>query len=244
MSNLQIFKNENFEVRTLKNENNEVLFCLADICKVLEIKNPTDVKSAILREFELPRLNLGSFDTGYGVKEFSLIDEPQLYFVLNTSRSQKAKPFRMWVNKEVLPSIRKNGSYNAQPQAMALPMNYKEALEHLIIQVDKNEKLEKENKRLEKFNESLALPFKKDGLHTFREVCKILNLKEDYLKSFLMAKKLIYRLNGRLTASSYAIEMGYCVQKLTESETNVFPQCFYTPKFVKRFKDFFTKKEA
>lgn len=33
-------------------------------------------------EFELPTLNVGSFDTGFGVKEFTLITEPQLYFVM------------------------------------------------------------------------------------------------------------------------------------------------------------------
>jgi putative antirepressor, BRO family len=47
------------------------------------------VKDAILSEFELDKLNLGSFDTGYGVKEFTMITEPQLYFVL--MRSDKSK---------------------------------------------------------------------------------------------------------------------------------------------------------
>lgn len=81
------------------------------MCKALELTNPSMVKDAILKEFELSKLNLGSFDTGFGVKEFTMIDEAQLYYVMNNSRSKNAKPFRMWVNKEVLPSIRKNGNY-------------------------------------------------------------------------------------------------------------------------------------
>ena len=109
--NLEIFKNENFEIRVAVDENNEPLFCLADVCKILELANPTHAVNAIKSEFELPTLNVGSFDTGYGVKEFTMITEPQLYFVLMRSDKPNAKPFRMFVNKEVLPSIRKTGSY-------------------------------------------------------------------------------------------------------------------------------------
>ena len=109
--NLEIFKNENFEVRVAVDENNEPLFCLADVCKALEMQNPTNISNAIKSDFELPILNIASFDTGYGVKEFTMITEPQLYFVLMRSDKPNAKPFRMFVNKEVLPSIRKTGSY-------------------------------------------------------------------------------------------------------------------------------------
>nr|DAO44613.1 MAG TPA: hypothetical protein [Caudoviricetes sp.] len=113
--NLEIFKNENFEVRVAVDENNEPLFCLSDVCKVLELTTPAKVVDAIKSEFELGELNSYSFDTGYGVKEFTMITESQLYFVLMRSNKPNAKPFRMFVNKEVLPSIRKTGSYTQKP---------------------------------------------------------------------------------------------------------------------------------
>ncbi|MGI7933605.1 phage antirepressor [Campylobacter jejuni] len=140
--NLEIFKKDNLAVRVIKDENNEPLFCLSDVCKILDIQNTTDVKNAILSEFELSRLNLHSFDTGFGVKEFTMIDEAQLYYVMNNSRSKNAKPFRMWVNKEVLPSIRKNGNYGFKP------LTHKEALLLGLELLEKNEKLELENKSL------------------------------------------------------------------------------------------------
>ncbi|EEU6681869.1 hypothetical protein HEF38_000898 [Campylobacter coli] len=140
--NLEIFKKDNLAVRVIKDENNEPLFCLSDVCKILDIQNTTDVKNAILREFELSRLNLHSFDTGFGVKEFTMIDEAQLYYVMNNSRSKNVKPFRMWVNKEVLPSIRKNGNYGFKP------LTHKEALLLGLELLEKNEKLELENKSL------------------------------------------------------------------------------------------------
>lgn len=92
-------------VRTARDGAGEPLFCLADICKILGLTNPSKVASQICEEFELPNLKLGSFDTGFGVKDFHMVDEAQLYFVLYRSRSDIAKPFRRWVETEVLPSV-------------------------------------------------------------------------------------------------------------------------------------------
>lgn len=144
----QIFKKDDLQIRVIKDENNEPLFCLSDICKALEIQNVTDVKNAILREFETPRLNLGVIEsTNNRLLEVTFITEPQLYFVMNNSRSPKAKPFRMWVNKEVLPSLRKQGSY-AIKQSYKIPQNYAEALLEAGKLALEAQKLELENKSL------------------------------------------------------------------------------------------------
>ncbi|TNB54541.1 hypothetical protein FDW44_10080, partial [Campylobacter helveticus] len=82
------------------------------ICDSLKMENPANIKNAILKEFELPILNICSFDIGYGIKEFTMITEPQLYFMLMRSDKPKARDFRQWVINEVLPSIRKDGSYS------------------------------------------------------------------------------------------------------------------------------------
>ena len=115
MSDSLIFKNENLgEVRVIFIDN-EPLFCLADICKILGLTTPAKVANAIKSEFELGELSSYSFDTGFGVKEFTMITEPQLYFVLMRSDKAEAKEFRKWINTEVLPSIRKTGSYSQKP---------------------------------------------------------------------------------------------------------------------------------
>lgn len=115
MANSLIFKNENLgEVRVIFIDN-EPLFCLSDICKVLGIQNPTDTANAIKAEFEAPRLNLYPLETAGGTQNFTMITEPQLYFVLMRSNKAEAKEFRKWVNTEVLPSIRKTGSYSQKP---------------------------------------------------------------------------------------------------------------------------------
>lgn len=105
MNDLQIFNNEEFgEIRTAV-VNDEPMFCLIDICKALEIKNATDVAKR-LDEDELTRLNLGS-----RAGETNFITESGLYTVILRSDKPNAKKFRKWVTSEVLPSIRKTGSY-------------------------------------------------------------------------------------------------------------------------------------
>lgn len=109
---------ENFELGKIrvKGDSENPLFCLADICEILGLQNPTHATNAIKTEFELPTLNVASFDSGYGIKEFTMITEPQLYFVLMRSDKPKAKPFRQWVINEVLPQIRKQSKYEYKGQ--------------------------------------------------------------------------------------------------------------------------------
>lgn len=102
---LQIFSNSEFgEIRTITKDD-EPMFCLIDICKALEIKNATDVAKR-LDEDERTRLNLGRQG------ETNFITESGLYAVILRSDKPNAKKFRKWVTSEVLPSIRKTGSYS------------------------------------------------------------------------------------------------------------------------------------
>lgn len=107
MNELQIFNNEEFgEVRTVVRDN-EPLFCLADICKALEIKNASMTVSRLDSD-EVTKLDLGSKNG-----ETWFITESGLYAVILRSDKPKAKEFRKWVTSEVLPSIRRTGGYNA-----------------------------------------------------------------------------------------------------------------------------------
>nr|DAF04224.1 MAG TPA: hypothetical protein [Caudoviricetes sp.] len=103
-------------IRVITSEDGVILFCLADVCASLNLTNATVIANQIKDEFELPKLNLASFDTGYGVKEFTMITEPQLYFVMMRSRAKIAREFRQWICNEVLPSIRAQGAYVAKTE--------------------------------------------------------------------------------------------------------------------------------
>lgn len=119
MQDLTTFSYNGAAVRMQLSAEGEPLFCLADICKVLGLTDPSHAAASIKEEFELSALNAGSFDTGYGIKDLVLITEPQLYFMLMRSRSPIARAFRQWVVNEVLPTIRKTGRYEAPNYALA-----------------------------------------------------------------------------------------------------------------------------
>jgi len=104
MNGIQIFNNEEFgEIRTAV-VNDEPMFCLSDICKALEMSNPTMVAQR-LDEDERTKLDLGR------AGETNFVTESGLYAVILRSDKPNAKKFRKWVTSEVLPSIRKTGSY-------------------------------------------------------------------------------------------------------------------------------------
>ncbi|HEB8238608.1 TPA: hypothetical protein R0818_001660 [Campylobacter jejuni] len=170
-NNIVLFENEELgQVRVAVDENNEPLFCLSDICKILELTTPSKVADSIKREFELYELSSYSFDTGFGIKEFTMIDEPQFYFILMRSDKPNAKPFRMWVTKEVLPSIRKKGYYgNINKNNTTIDSNiyYKELCDRLLIE---NKELKSENTNLKRhINGELYLEFL-NKLNTFSKI--------------------------------------------------------------------------
>ncbi|EAL1748348.1 antirepressor, BRO family protein [Campylobacter coli] len=110
--NLELFKKDDLEVRVIKDENNEPLFCLKDICDTLELSNISVVKEAINMEFDKGgKFNLTPLKTNGGMQNFIFVNESEVYFILMRSDKPKAKEFRLWTTKEVLPSIRRNGNY-------------------------------------------------------------------------------------------------------------------------------------
>lgn len=114
MSSTQIstYDFHNSNIRIITSENNEILFCLADVCTVLQLANPNHAVNSIKDEFSIPTLNVGVVTRPDGSRiEANFITEPQLYFVMMRSRAKVAREFRQWICNEVLPSIRKTGGY-------------------------------------------------------------------------------------------------------------------------------------
>ncbi|MGF1674789.1 MAG: Bro-N domain-containing protein [Rivularia sp. (in: cyanobacteria)] len=124
MSNLSVFQFEANQVRVV-DVNGEPWFVAKDVCDVLEIKNVSDALSR-LREKDR---GVVSTDTPSGVQQMNIISEFGLYELVLGSRKQEAKQFKYWICDEVLPSIRKTGSYSIpQVQQPKLSAN-KQALE-------------------------------------------------------------------------------------------------------------------
>lgn len=103
MNELRTWTFSGSEVRTVE-VNGEPWWVLSDVCKVLELSNPTVVASR-LEDDERSKFDLGRQG------DATIINESGLYSVILRSDKPQAKPFRKWVTSEVLPSIRKTGAY-------------------------------------------------------------------------------------------------------------------------------------
>lgn len=108
MQELQIFKNNEFgEVRT-KVINNEPYFSLNDVCRILEINNPSQAKTRLNKDGVISNEVIDSMGR---TQQANFINESNLYKLIFQSRKSEAERFADWVTSEVLPSIRKHGAY-------------------------------------------------------------------------------------------------------------------------------------
>lgn len=132
MNEIQVFNNTQFgEVRSI-NMNGEPWFVAADVCRALEISNPSD---ALGRLDSDERMTLDSTEghSGQrgGAQKLNIVNEPGLYTLVLGSRKPEAKAFKRWITHEVIPAIRKTGGYTIkkpddevkQIRAAAMKMN-------------------------------------------------------------------------------------------------------------------------
>lgn len=117
MNDVQIFNSPMFgDLRVVRDEKGELLFCLKDVCNSLELQ-VTKVKDRLTPY--LPTIKVGvvtgkKSDGSYSIQYIDMyfITEPDLYRVIFQSRKSSARKFQDWVFEEVLPTLRKEGSYS------------------------------------------------------------------------------------------------------------------------------------
>lgn len=108
MKDLKIFNNEEFgEVRT-SIINEEPYFALNDVCRILEINNPSQAKSRLNKDGVISNEVIDSMGR---TQQANFINESNLYKLVFQSRKPEAERFGDWVTSEVLPAIRKHGAY-------------------------------------------------------------------------------------------------------------------------------------
>lgn len=204
----QIFKNNQFgEVRVATNENNEPLFCLADVCKSVGLTNPSNVKSRLdANDVELIDLHALSSTEGMGNSLANFVNESGFYDVLFQSSSPSVKPFRKWVTSEVLPSIRKHGAYATETTIDNIIENPDFGIK--LLNKLKEEKAEKERLRLiaqEQANElQKSAPKVKyydevlnsTGLLTTNMIAATLGISSIKLNKILCDLKIQYKQSG------------------------------------------------
>lgn len=117
MNELQVFNNPEFgQVRTLTIEE-EPWFVGKDVAVALGYGNPRD---ALRKHIEDEDKGVSQIATPSGEQPMTIINESGLYALIFGSKLESAKRFKHWVTHEVLPAIRKTGTYSVNPKARAL----------------------------------------------------------------------------------------------------------------------------
>lgn len=118
----KVFEGHNIRIVA---ENGEELFMLLDVCEALDLKNPSEVAKRVREKYK------HKISLGLQGRSPIFVNEPGLYqVVMRADQSDKAERFQDWVYEEVLPSLRKTGSYEMpKPQ---LPQQVVETMPKLF----------------------------------------------------------------------------------------------------------------
>ena len=117
MGELQIYNNEEFgDIRTVTIEN-EPWFVGKDVAEALGYSNSRKALSDHVHDDDK---GVTKCDTLGGKQDLTIINESGLYALIFGSKLESAKRFKHWVTHDVLPVIRKTGSYSIIPKARAL----------------------------------------------------------------------------------------------------------------------------
>lgn len=134
MNNLTVFNNEEFgNLRSLE-INNEPWFVGKDIAVALGYGNPQKaIRDHVFDEDK----GVNEMDTPGGKQSFVIINESGLYSLILSSKLPNAKKFKRWVTSEVLPSLRKTGSYSLDTEGLSEPTKIVVAMSNALVEQDR-----------------------------------------------------------------------------------------------------------
>lgn len=132
------------------------------------------------------------------VRTYTVLSESGLYTAILGSSKPEAKAFKRWVTSEVLPSIRKTGSYTAAP-SFKVPQTLSEALR---LAADLSDKVEAQALQIEAQKPAVEFVEKfveAKQTQNLRDVAKVLGIKQNAFVDLLISKGVLFRSRGKLT---------------------------------------------
>lgn len=199
---MKIFESPEFgRIRTVSDERGEPWFCLADVCKVLGLK-----QNGVVMRLEKGVISTEPLSTRGGTQMANFVSEDGLYDVILDSRKPSARAFRKWVTSEVLPQIRRTGGYvplEEQDDEKTILAKAVRILNRTLEQKDvllrrKEELLEEQRPKVE-FADALTAG---DGCILISELAKLLTRN-----GFVTGRTRLYR---------WMREHGYIFKRSTE----------------------------
>lgn len=187
----KVFNNENLgSVRTFNIEG-EPWFCLKDVCEILEIGNPSDVKKR-LKPDGVDTIEVG-INTGIVIQKINMnfINEANLYRTIMKSRKKEAELFADWIFSEVIPSIRKTGKY-----AVTENLTEEEKKKELLIGIVLADNETQRAMALSRYNEEYVKPIEiesrkyrefldRNGTLTSKQIASRLGTSAEFLNRIM-----------------------------------------------------------
>lgn len=238
---LEIFKNEEFgEVRTIF-INDKPYICLADICKILDIGNVSQLKTRLNQDGVIT--NEVGVQTGYKKDgtpaiqkvKATFVDESNLYKVIFQSRKPEAEKFTDWVTNDVLPTIRKTGGYVSNEEAFIstyLPFASEDtkALFSSTLKTirEQNEAIKELQPKADYFDELVE----RNMLTNLRDTAKELKIAPGTFNNYLIENGYLYRNSkGQLKPYQTKVEKGlFELKEFTNKNGYADTQTLVTPK--------------
>ena len=102
------------DLRIIVDDEQKIWFVASDIAKILEYRDAPN----LIRGLDDDEKGMQKVSTLGGEQQMSVITESGLYHVILNAKTERVKPFRRWVTEEVLPQIRKTGSYSVKKESV------------------------------------------------------------------------------------------------------------------------------
>lgn len=232
-ASLMPFQFDGRQIRVVTDENGEPLFVARDICDTLGYANAADAVTkhckGVARRYPL--------QTAGGMQEVRVLAEPDVLRLIINCTLPAGVAFERWVFEEVLPTIRRTGGYQLAPASAALPAVPKTFGEALRLAADQQDVIEAQAQQIAAAApavEFVGRYVESTGLMTFRQVAKLLKVKEPEFRQFLRDAKIMYVLGGEWTAHAQHIEAGrFETRAGTAQNSHAFNACKFTAKGVK-----------
>jgi prophage antirepressor-like protein len=190
----------------------EPWFVAADVAAILDMGN-VHSSLALLDDDER---GLHSVETPSGAQPMVIVSEPGLYSLILRSRKAEAKPFKRWITHDVIPAIRKTGSYGLQK---SLPKDYASALRELASEVEAHELAKVRIRELEPAASAWSSLVEATGDYSMADAAKMLSrdpaiqIGQNTLFRYLGKHGWLYQRNGEWHPYQDKIDAGLLTLK-------------------------------
>ena len=216
---LKTFIYESEEIRSFLDLNGDPWFIANDISSFLGYRMTSDATRLLDEEEKGTQI----LPTAGGPQKFTTVSESGLYSLIFASRRPGAKTFKRWVTSEVLPSIRKTGSYNKQ-----FDLNDPKQLRILLL--DYAAKIEKDQPKVQFYDNFINA----EGLYNLQNAARALNKNPNLFIDSLKNTYLFYQGTALVPYQRYR-DSGWFEVKSTIVDNKARYQTYITPKGLQYF---------